>query len=159
MCSLTAAPGPVVLPGMVGFPLFLHGGVQPPWSVAEADCVDAALELALGAYPTHPGEAWEPGWDLDDISDLVGNVPGLPHVWTDGSRDEDLGRHGRGVLVLLLMKFLGSLMIEPGDMLKTWIKNLMPLGIFSMVPGSLQTVQRAEYWGLFLLCRPLCLST
>ena len=41
--------------------------VQPPWSVAEVDSVDAALETALGAYPVHLGGVWRPGWDLEDI--------------------------------------------------------------------------------------------
>ena len=77
--------------------------VQPPWAVAEVDCVDAALETALGAYPTHPGEVWMPGWDPEDISDLADNVPGHPNIWTDGSREEDLdamvGVPGAGAFV------------------------------------------------------------
>ena len=48
------------------------------------------METALGAYPVHPGDGWTPGWDPEDISDLVEDVPAHPNIWTDGGRDEDL---------------------------------------------------------------------
>ena len=125
--------------------------VQPPWAVAKVDCVDAALETALGAYPVHPGEAWRPGWDPEDISDLAEDVPAHPNIWTDGSRDEDLdamvGVAGAGAFVKEVpWVFDGRAWGHAQD---------LDLGhdatrIFSMVPGALQTVQRAEYWGAIL---------
>ena len=121
--------------------------VQPPWAVAEVDCVDAALETALGAYPVHLHEAWRPGWDLEDISDLAEDVPPHPNFWIDGSRDEDLdamvGVAGAGAFVKTV----------------PWVFDNRAWGhaqdldldddaarIFSMVPWSMQIVQRAEYW-------------
>ena len=119
--------------------------VQPPWAVAEVDSVDAALETALGAYPVHPGEAWRPEWDPEDISDLEDDVPGDPNIWTDGSRNEDLRRAGAYVQNVPWV-FNG----------RTWgrVQDLDldddASRIFSMVPGFLQTVQRREYWGVIL---------
>ena len=125
--------------------------IQPPWAVAEVDCVDAALETALGAYPIHPGDAWRPGWDPEDISDLADGVPDHPNIWTDGSRDEDLdamvGVAGAGAFVNdVPWVFDGRAWGHAQD---------LDIGddaarIFSMVPGALQTVQRAEYWGAIL---------
>ena len=77
-------------------------GANAPWAVAVADSADASLESALGAYPLDPGGDWNPGWDLEDIADLVDGVPGQPNVWTDGSTDEDpdalVGIAGAGAL-------------------------------------------------------------
>ena len=61
-----------------------------PWATALADTVDAALEVSLGGYPLCLGEVWNPGWDPGDIIDLADEVPAVPNIWTDGSRDEDL---------------------------------------------------------------------
>ena len=125
--------------------------IQPPWAVAEVDCVDAALETALGAYPIRPGEDWKPHWDLDDIEDLANSVPAHPNIWTDGSRDEDLdamvGVAGAGAFVKEVPWVFDD---------RAWghAQNL-DIGpdatrIFSMVPGPLQSVQRAEFWGAIL---------
>ena len=120
--------------------------VQPPWAVAKVDSVDAALETALGVYPIRPGSELNPAWEPDDIVDLADNVPNHPNIWTDGSRDEDLdamvGVAGAGAFV----KDVPWVFDGPGDTLKTLTLEMMLLN-FSMVPGSLQTVQRAEYWG------------
>ena len=127
--------------------------VQPPWAVAEVDNVDAALETALAAYPVHPGHAWRPGWDPEDVSDLADDVPAFPNIWTDGSRDEDLdamvGVAGSGAYVKNVpWVFDGRAWGHAQDL----DLDDDAARIFSMVPGSLQTVQRAEYWGggLFL---------
>ena len=125
--------------------------VQPPWAVAEVDCVDSALETALGVYPVNPGDIWRSGWDPVDISDMTDGVPAHPNIWTDGSRDEDLdamvGVAGAGA-------FVNEVPWAFDD--RAW-GHAQDLGIgtdatrvFSMVPGSLQTVQRAEFWGAIL---------
>ena len=122
-----------------------------PWAVSEIDSVDSVLETALGAYPILPCEVWRPGWDPDDISDLADGVPGLPNIWTDGSRDEDLdgmvGVAGAGA-------YVGEVPWVFDD--RAW-GHAQELNldydasrIFDMVPGPLQTVQRAEYWGAIL---------
>ena len=71
-------------------PAFTHHRVHPSLAVAIADTADAALECALGGYPVSLGEAWNPGWDPEDIVDWADDVPASPNFWTDGSRDEDL---------------------------------------------------------------------
>ena len=125
--------------------------VQPPWAVAEVDSIDAALETALGAYPIHPGEAWSPGWDPEDVLYLTDNVPNHPNIWTDGSRDEDLdameGAAGSGAFVKDVPWVFDGRAWGHAQDLDTGEDASR---IFSMVPGSLQTVQRAEYWGVIL---------
>ena len=126
--------------------------VQPPWAVAEEDCVDAAVETALGAYPVQPGDAWGPGWDPEDISDSGDSVPSYPNIWTDGSRDEDLdamiGVVGAGAFVKEVpWVFDGRAWGHAQDL----DLDNDASRIFSMVPGTLQTVQRAEYWGVILV--------
>ena len=119
--------------------------VQPPWAVAEVDSVDAALETALGVYPVHPGGDWRPGWDPEDIVDLADSVPVHPNIWTDGSRDEDLdamvGVAGAGA-------FVNNAPWVFDDRAWGHAQDLDLVDdaarIFSMVPGSLQTVQRTE---------------
>ena len=109
------------------------------------------MESALGAYPVHLHEAWRPGWNPEDIFDLAEDVLPFPNVWTDGSRDEDLdamvGVAGAGAFVKTVSWVFDN---------KAWgHAQDLDIGddaarIFSMVPGSLQTVQRAEYWGAIL---------
>ena len=101
--KLNRSSWPRCLAWHVWLPALSPRRVQPPWAVAKVDCVDAALETALGAYPVHHGDAWRPGWDPEDISDLAEDVPAHPNIWTDGSRDEDLdaivGVAGAGAFV------------------------------------------------------------
>ena len=134
-----------------GWPTLSPRRVQPPWAVAEVDSVHAAMESALGDYPIHLHEAWRPGWDPEDISDLAEDVPPHPNVWTDCSRDEDLdamvGVAGAGAFVTTVRWVSDD---------RAW-GHAQDLDIgddaartFSMIPGSLQTVQRAEYWGAIL---------
>ena len=82
---------------------------------------------------------------------MADGVPDHPNIWTDGSRDEDLdamvGVAGAGAFVNdVPWVFDGRAWGHAQD---------LDLGndaarIFSMVPGSFQTVQRAEYWGAIL---------
>lgn len=43
----------------------------------------------MGSYAVDLGRSWEPGWDLDDITDMSEGVLGHPNIHTDGSRDEN----------------------------------------------------------------------
>ena len=112
--------------------------VHLPWAVAMAD--GAALECALGAYPVHPGSLWDSGKHPEDVNDLAGDVPANPDIWADGSRDEDLD-------ALVDCGAWGH--AEDLDLDDDVSR------IFSMVPGFLQTVQRAEYWGVILALQAL----
>ena len=121
------------------------------WAVALVDRVDTALERALGAYPVRLAAAWSPGWELEDVSDLAEDIPPNPNIWTDGSRDEDLdamvGVAGAGA-------FVGAVPWVFDDRVWGHAQDLDldedAAGIFSMVSGPLQTVQRAEYWEVIL---------
>ena len=132
---------------------------QFPWAVAEVDNVDASLESALGAYPAVPGgRCCLVGILLTLLIWLIMSLLILI-IWTDGSRDEDLdamvGVAGAGAFVKEVpWVFDGRAWGHAQD---------LDLGndatrIFSMVPGILQTVSVLNTGGLFLLCRPLCLS-
>ena len=122
--------------------------VRSPWAVSEVDSVDAALETALGAYPILPGEVWKPRWDPEDMSDLAYGVPSHPNIWTDGSRDEDLdgmvGVAGAGAYVNDVPWVFDDRAWGHAQELNL---DVDAARIFSVVPGPLQTVQRAEYWG------------
>ena len=127
-----------------------------PWATALADTVDASLETALGGYPLSLGSNWNPGWDPEDIVDLADDFPATPNMWTDGSRDEDLDA---------LVRVAGAGAFTASV---PWVFDGRAWGhaqdldvaedacrIFSMVPGWLQTVQRAEYWGVILALQAL----
>ena len=134
-----------------GWPTLFPRRVQPPWAVAEVDSVHVAMESALGVYPFHLHEAWRPGWDPEDISDLAEDVPLIPMF----------GLMAAGMRTLML--WLGLLGLFAFVKTVRWVSDDRFWGhaqdleigddaarIFSMIPGSLQTVQRAEYWGAIL---------
>ena len=133
---------------------------QPPWAVAEVDSVDAALETALGAYTIHPGGAWNPGWDPEDIVDLTDNVPNHPNIWTDGSRDEDfdalLGVAGSGAFVKdVPWVFDGRAWGHAQDL----DVDEDASRIFLLFLGHYRRSSGLNTGVLFLLCRPSCWFT
>ena len=107
------------------------------------------LERCLGAYPVDFAAAWTPPdyWDADDIAL---EVPEHPNIWTDGSREDfsSVGGFevaGAGVyLPAAEVAFDNSVwgtVEEYGDVRLERCRAFLP------VPGVLQTVQRAEFWG------------
>ena len=128
---------------------------KDPWATSFGDLASFHLERCLGAYPVDFAGAWTPPvyWDAADIALEMHEHP---HVWTDGSR-EDLssigGFEAAGAGVYLPaseMAFDGLIWgtaEEYGD------AHLERCRAFLLVPGVMQTVQRAEFWVLLLLCR------
>ena len=90
-------------------------------------------------------------WDLEGVIDLADNVPVHPNIWTDGSRDEDLdamvGVAGAGAYVKNVPWVFDDRAWGQAQDLDV---DDDAARIFSMDPGPLQTVQRAEYWGAIL---------
>ena len=97
--------------------------------------------------------AWQPFWDQDDVQDMIDSVPDSPNIWTDGSREPiphlDIEIAGAGAFVHSPCH--SSLIVIIGVMLRIWMIHMrVALTSFSGVPGPIQSVQRAEYWGVIL---------
>ena len=123
-----------------------------PGAASLGDLAFGALELCLGAYPVDFSAAWSTPdyWDADDIAL---EMPDHPNIWTEGSR-EDFSSIG-GFEVAGAGTYLPASEIafdssiwgtaeENGDARLERCRAFLP------VPGVMQTVQRAEFWGAIL---------
>ena len=119
-----------------------------PWATSFGDLDSFHLERCLGAYPVGFAGAWTPEyWDADDIAL---DLPEYPNIWTDGSREDfsSIGGFevaGAGVYLPASELAFDGLILgtaeEYGDALLERCRAFLP------VPGVMQTVQRAEFWG------------
>ena len=109
----------------------------------------AKLERCLGAYPVDFAGFWTPPeyWDVDYVASEMSEYP---NVWTDGSREDfsSIGGFevaGAGVYLPAsenaFDNYVWSTVEEYGDARLERCRAFLP------VPGVLQTVQRAEFWG------------
>ena len=140
--------------------LLWHGwlpGLSPrtlgtPWAVASSDLASSCLENALGSYPVSASSAWQPFWDQDDVEDMVDDVPDGPNIWTDGSRESIPHLHfeiaGAGAFVHSPAIIFDSSYWGHAQDLDAPHEGSSH--IFSGIPGPIQSVQRAEYWGVIL---------
>ena len=123
-----------------------------PWATSFGELASFHLERCLGAYPVHFAGSWTPPeyWDAADIGL---EMPDHPDVWTDGSREDfsSIGGFevaGAGVYLpaseLAFDGLVWSTAEEYGDARLERCRAFMP------VPGVMQTVQRAEFWGATL---------
>ena len=120
-----------------------------PWATSFGDLAFGALERCLGAYPVDFSGSWTPPdyWDADHIALEMSDHP---NVWNDGSREDfsSLGGFevaGAGVYSPASeVAFDGSVWgtaEEYGDACRERHRA------FLQVPGVMQSVQRAEFWG------------
>ena len=134
------------LPGLNGI------SDKDPWATSFGDLVSFHLERCLGAYPVDFDGCWTPPeyWDADDIALEMSDVP---NIWIDGSREDFSSTGGFEVagagvyLPASELAFEGSVWgtaEEYGDAQLERCRAFMP------VPGVMQTVQRAEFWGAIL---------
>ena len=120
-----------------------------PWAVDAADVASKRLEVALGSYV---GVSQEPGGEFSLVDDDV-PLADAPDVWSDGSLVLDgfsgIGVAGCGVYAhasgaAWFGRRWGHLDLLPP----------LPDGageacrLYCSIPGPLQTVQRAEIWGV-----------
>ena len=88
---------------------------------------------------------------------MVDDVPVAPNIWTDGSRELiphlDVEIVGAGAFVHSPAIIFDS--NHWGHAQDLDDPHEGSSHIFSGVLGPIQSVQRAEYWGLFLLCKPI----
>ena len=152
LCPLTAASGPGVFFGMVGclvsmalvlltpglpllviWLLFISSGA---WVLILLTLLIVGLLLTIG-----------------DADDIALEMPEHPNVWTDGSREDFSSLSGfevagAGVYLpaseLALENLVWGTIEEYGDARLERCRAFLP------VPGVMQTVQRAEFWGAFL---------
>ena len=134
------------LPGLKGV------GLRVPWALSFDDLASFHLERCLGAYPVDLAGAWTPP-EYWDASDIALEMPDDPNIWTDGSREDfsslgGLEVAGAGVyLPATEIAFDNSVW---GTVEEYGNARLERCRAFLPVPGVLQTVQRAEFWGALL---------
>ena len=117
------------LPGLNGI------STSNPWAVPFGDLASFHLEQCLGAYPVDFASCWTSPdyWDADDIAL---EMPDHPNVWSAGV-----------YLPASELAFDNSVwgtVEEYGDARLERCRAFLP------VPGVMQTVQRAEFWGAIL---------
>ena len=106
----------------------------------------------MGAYPVDFSSCWAPPeyWDADDIALEMSD---FPSIWTDGSREDFSSVGGFQVAGAGVYWPAAEVAFESavwgvaegyGD------ARLERCRAFTPVPGPLQTVQRAEFWGAIL---------
>ena len=117
------------LPGLSGI------SEKDPWAISFGEFASANLERCLGAYPVDFVGCWTPpdNWDADDIALEMSEYP---NAWTDGSR-EDFSSASE----LAFENSMCGTVEEYGDARQERCRAFLP------VPGVMQTVQRAEFWG------------
>ena len=123
-----------------------------PWAASFHDQASAQLERCLGAYPVDLAGSWTPPeyWDADDIAlEMSDHL----NVWTDGSREDFSAAAGFEVAgagvslpasVLAFDHSVWGTAEEYGD------ARLERCRAFIPVPGVMQTVHRAEFWGAII---------
>ena len=131
------------LPGLSGIE---HGD---PWATSFGDLASFHLERCLGAYPVDFVGAWTPP-DYWDAADIALEMPEHPNVWTDGSREDcsSIGGFdvaGAGVYLPASELAFDGLIWETAE--EYGDARLERCSAFLPVPGVMQTVQRAEFWG------------
>ena len=152
-CFVIGVPGLGVFFGMVGYLLLLVLVRLPLGPTSDEDVACARLERLLGSYSEEDCRDWVPP---DCFADNVAssNVSDHPDVWTDGSfvRDElsGIGVGGCGVYSSRsgagwFHRRWGHLeLLPPGDL------GVERCVLFDSIRGPLQSVQRAELWGVIL---------
>ena len=131
------------LPGLSGI------GEKDPWASSFGDLALSIFERSMGAYPVDHSGSWTPPdyWDADD---LALEMSDHPFIWTDGGREDfssvvGFEVAGAGVCLpasaIAFYSMVWGVAEEYGDAL------LERCRAFLSVPGVMQTVQRAEFWG------------
>ena len=124
-----------------------------PWAADASESAGNMLEAALGSYSSRILSEWSVPEEFD-AAGAAARMPDVPKVWTDGSLvlDEVTGVFSSGS---------GFFAQQTGFCwsARRWghVDRVRPDGGeglscrgFCSVPGPLQTVQRAEFWGVIL---------
>ena len=111
----------------------------------------------MDAYSGDTSAFWTPPeyWDTDDIALEVSDAP---YIWTDGTREDFSSTGGfevagAGVYVLAPeVAFEGSVW----GVAEEYENVSWSVAVLLCRPGSLQTVQRAEFWGATIALQSHC---
>ena len=152
LCPWTVAIGPDVFCGMAGCLVIVSLVKGTTWAASFEQLASRELERCFGAYPVDSSRFWVPPgfWDADD---LALQMTDTPNIWIDGSReDSPVGGFEvacAGVYLPATEEAMRgsvwSVAEEYGDAGLERCRAFMP------VPGPLQSVQRAEFWGAAII--------
>ena len=133
-----------------GWPPLLSGvNGASPWATDASESASYLVEAALGDCSSRMVSEWSPpvGYDQVAVSSLV---PDHSNVWTDGSLVLDkvagISSSGAGFFADQSVSFWDARQVD----LIHPVGNVPSCRGFCSVPGPLQSVQRAELWGVIL---------
>ena len=127
-------------------------GVNAPWAANASESAFYLVETALGWYSSSLLVEWVPS-EESSVPGAVSSVPDHPTVWTDGSlvldRVAGVSSSGAGFFAHQSEHFWrGRRWCHVDDVrIDPVVTSCMG---FCSVPGPLQSVQRAEMWGVIL---------
>ena len=112
------------------------------------------VECALGRYSSDALREWQLPVGFDGVA-AAKRVAAVPDVWTDGSLVDDKvsGACSAGAgcftyrIVVVFGRIVGGAIWM---MMSGWMPVVSACRGFCSVPGRLQSVQRAEFWGVIL---------
>ena len=129
-----------------------------PWAANASESAGYLVETALGNYFSGMITEWSPPAEYDRVG-VASMDPDQPNVWSDGSLVLDqvtgVSSSGAGFFAHQADDCWGS---------RRWghVDRVRPEGAvsscrgFCSVPGPLQSVQRAELWGVILALQSFC---
>ena len=123
-----------------------------PWAIDASESAAYLVEVALGRYSSSLITEWDLSLDFDH-DDAAASLTDHPNVWTDGSlvldRVSGVSSSGSGFFAHQAERFWRGCRWGHVDGIHPDLDRAYCRG-FSSVPGPLQTVQRAEMWGVVL---------
>ena len=123
-----------------------------PWTVDATESAAYQVEVALGRYSSDLITDWGPSDDFDHV-DAAASLTDHPDVWTDGclvlDRLTGVSSSGSGFFAHQAERFWRGCRWGHVDGVYPDLDRACCRG-FSSVPGPLQSVQRAEMWGVVL---------
>ena len=128
----------------------VHGA--SPWAAHSSESAFYLVETSLGQYSSRLAS----DWDLPDgfhAGEVSAHVPDSPDIWSDGSMVLD---SVTGISAAGAWMFAHQSELCWSDRRWGHVDRVQSIGVdhscraFVSVPGPLQTVQRAELWGVIL---------
>ena len=123
-----------------------------PWAADASESAFSLVETALGRYSSGLVAEWSHPYDFD-ADDVSARMHDAPKVWSDGSMVLD---SVTGVSAASAGMFAHQSELCWRDRRWGHVDRVQSVGVahscrgFVSVPGRLQTVQRAELWGVIL---------
>ena len=123
-----------------------------PWAADASEGAGCLVEVALGQYSSGLVAEWSPSDEFDAVQ-AASSMPDHPNVWTDGSlvldRVTGVSSSGAGFFAHQSDNCWSGRSWCHVDGIRADDDVSSCRGFFS-VPGPLQSVQRAEMWGVIL---------